>query len=253
MESLCQKIADLAAVELGVRTAFVGEISWKARERQFRDGMIDVIWICGLPYVLDWDESTDGVSLLAAPVMSGTRYAGLPIYNSDIVVRRDSSYRSFMDLRGRRFAFNEPRSHSGYNVVCHRLATIGERGRYFGSAVESGAHQTSIEWVLDGRVDASAIDSTVLELEISRQPDLADLLVSIDTLGPSPIPPWLARQSLDAELRADLQAFLLTLHEHELGCRILETCNLARFVTVEDSHYDPIRNMAAQAATIRLE
>ena len=72
--------------------------------------------------------------------------------------------------------------------------------------------------MLEGRVDASAIDTT----------------------------------ELDAELRADLQAFFLTLHEHGLGCRILETYNLARFVSVEHSHYDPIRNMAAQAATIRL-
>ena len=78
MESLCQKVADLAAVELGVRTAFVGDISWKERERRFFDGMIDVVWICGLPYVLDWDENTDGVSLLADPCRVRCQVRGSP-------------------------------------------------------------------------------------------------------------------------------------------------------------------------------
>jgi ABC-type phosphate/phosphonate transport system substrate-binding protein len=53
------------------------------------------------------------VELLAAPVMAGTRYAGRPVYFSDIVVHRDSAARSFADLRGARWAYNEHRESAG--------------------------------------------------------------------------------------------------------------------------------------------
>ena len=144
------------------------------------------------------------------------------------------------------------RSHSGFNVVRHHLATLKEYENFFGSAVESGAHQKSIEWIVEGRVDASAIDSTVLELELAGNPGLSELVVSVGTLGPSPMPPWIARRGLATGLQDDLKAFLIGVHEDEIGSRVLRTFNCARFVAVDDAHYDPIRSMAAEADLVRL-
>jgi ABC-type nitrate/sulfonate/bicarbonate transport system substrate-binding protein len=57
------------------------------------------------------------LTLLAAPLPAGARYGGKPIYFSDVVVRRDSPYQTFADLRGVTWGYNEPGSQSGYNVV----------------------------------------------------------------------------------------------------------------------------------------
>ena len=104
------------------------------------------------------------MELLAVPVPAGPRYHGRPIYFSDVIVRKQSPFQTFADLRGAAWAYNEPRTlHSGYNVVRAYLAELGERDGYFGGVVESGAHQPSIEMIVDGRADCSAIDSTVLE------------------------------------------------------------------------------------------
>ena len=249
MEAMCRAVATYAAERLGVRTEYVGEIAWQERERLFDAGLIDVVWICGLPYTF---KKPQEVRLLAAPVMTGSRYGGRAIYFSDIVVRRDSSYRRFADLRGSRFAYNEPRSHSGYNVVRHQLARLGLRDRFFDLAVESGSHQTSLRWILERQVDASAIDSTVLAVEGARDPQLSRHIVSIAALGPSPMPPWVARRDIDPELCDALQSMLVTLHETPDGRRILHTCQMERFVTVADSDYDSIRQMAAQAEGIHL-
>jgi phosphonate transport system substrate-binding protein len=92
---------------------------------------------------------------------SGACYKDRPVYFSDVVVRRDSKFHTFADLRGASWAYNEPGSHSGYNVVGYHLATLGEGSGYFGQVVESGAHQVSLQMILDGRIDASAIDSLV--------------------------------------------------------------------------------------------
>ena len=47
----------------------------------------------------------------------------------------------------------------------HHLLALGETQGYFSRVVASGAHQRSIQMVLDGAIDASGIDSTVLETE----------------------------------------------------------------------------------------
>jgi hypothetical protein len=131
-----------------------------------------------------------GMELLAAPVMRGGRYGLGPVYFSDVVVRAGHAARTFDDLAGARFAFNERTSHSGYGVVRHALAERGYTTGFFSSMVESGAHQRSLRLITGGEVDASAIDSTVLETEFLRTPKLRQQLKVVSTLGPSPIPPW---------------------------------------------------------------
>lgn len=252
MEATCREIARLAAASLGTPTLFVGDIPWQEREQQFGRGKIDILWICGLPYIWNWQDEPEAVTLLAAPVMRGEGYAGRPVYYSEIVVRRDSGHASFSDLRGQRFVYNEPRSHSGYNVVRYHLASLGAQAGYFSFAQPSGAHVDSLAWIVDGRADAAAIDSTVFELELDRSPELADVLTSIGSLGPSPMPPWIARGELDPGLLSRLQRFLLSIHEDEAGRAVLDACRIDRFVAVEDNHYDPIRTMAEAARHVRL-
>lgn len=252
MESMCRDIARIAAERLGVETMFVGDIEWQARERGFIEGSIDVLWICGLPYVWNWQDNREAVELLAAPVMRAARYEGCPVYYSDIVVRADSGCRSFADLRGKRFVYNEPRSHSGYNVMRHHLGRSGFGAGYFGAAYESGAHQRSIEWLLDGRADVAAIDSTVLELECERREGLMDVLSIVGTLGPSPMPPWIVRSDLDPLIKGALRRLLCTLHDDPVGAKVLAACRIRSFVAVGDEHYDPIRRMAEEAAGVVL-
>jgi hypothetical protein len=111
------------------------------------------------------------------------------VYFTDVIVRRDHPARTFADLHGRGWAYNDEGSHSGYNLVRHHLLALGETRGYFGRVVASGAHQCSIQMVLDGTIDASGIDSTVLEIETDRRPELDAGLRTIAVIGPSPIPP----------------------------------------------------------------
>ncbi len=251
MDATCRSIADYLGTRLGYDVEFVGEIAWTERERRFDAGDIQVCWICGLPYV--WKSAARApIDLLAAPVMLAPRYAERAVYYSDIVVHAQSRYREFADLRGCRWVYNEPRSHSGYNVVRDHLARLGATQGYFGKALESGAHQTSIRWIVERRVDASAIDSTVLELELARTPELAARLRIIGALGPSPMPPWVASHTMRPSARRALKRALLAMHVDPQGAEILAQVRCARFVSVRDRTYDPIRRMAANADRVLL-
>jgi phosphonate transport system substrate-binding protein len=248
-EPFCRVLSAFVGKRLGVPAEFVGDIPWQERERLLDLGEIHVCWICGLPYVKK-SIREGAIKLLAAPVMTDPRYAGLPIYYSDIVVHAESNLRSFSDLRGAVWAYNEPRSHSGYNLVRYHLAAQGIRERYFGRVIESGSHQDSLQMLLARTIDATAIDSTVLEMAFAREPWIIEKVRTVTALGPSPVPPWVVHRSVPYEMQEVLRREFLSIHTRQEGQRILEAAGISRFVDVSDENYDPIREMDRVAATV---
>lgn len=204
----------------------------------------DVCFVCSIPYLLFADDGRIDMEVIAAPVLRGERYGGRPIYFSDVIVAAQSRYRSFADLRGARWAFNEPFSHSGYMTVLHHLATLGEDLGYFSEMVETGFHQDAIRMVADGRVDASAIDSQVLDIELRDDPELAVRLRRIGTIGPSTIQPVVASRSrlIDRERRIITDA-LLAVADVPAARPLLEAAMVERFVPLSGAAYDDIREM----------
>jgi phosphonate transport system substrate-binding protein len=207
----------------------------------------EVAFVCGLPYVELLRRRGPCLEPLAAPLLQGQRYGGKPVYYSDVIVHLDSPFQSFADLRGRSWAYNEPRSHSGYGVTRYRLVQMGETNGYFGKVVEAGWHERSIRMVAAGEVDASAIDSHVLALALRDHPEIASCLRVIDTFGPSTIQPVVAVRRLPARLRADLRAVLLEMADDPVARDRLRLGLVERFVPISDASYDDIRAMLAAA------
>lgn len=245
-------VAEYLSERLGLPFDFVGDLPWPDRERMLDAGDVQAGWICGLPYVRKVARLQPQIELLAAPVMRAPRYRNRPVYFSDVTVHRDSSYRTFLDLRGASWAYNEPNSHSGYNLTRYQLAKMGENAAFFGEIVAAGAHLTALDLILARRVDASAIDSTVLELAIAEDPIIAGSIRTVAAWGPSPIPPWVVHVDVDADLRAALRETLLSMHRDPRGRDLLTRAQVARFVAVTDADYDPIREMARLAETVSL-
>ena len=172
---------------------------------EFEEDQVDLGFLCGLLYIHTTRMQPRHLELLSAPVLKGTRYGGQPIYFSDVVVRAESSYRSFADLRGCRWAYNEQASHSGWNLVHYNLHQHGETLAYFSQHIKSGSHLASLELVLQGQADATAIDSHIYDVLCQQEPALALQLLVIDTFGPSPIPPLAISTRLDEAYKQRLQ------------------------------------------------
>ncbi len=215
------------------------------------EGQVDVAFICGLPYVRMMDWPSCPVELLAAPVLLGERYRHRPIYFSDVIVRSDSPYTGFDDLGGCVWAYNERASHSGCNLVCYSLLEQGKSPDYFGKTVKSGSHLRSLEMVLQGEVDASAIDSHVLDVLRSRDEELAARLRVIDMLGPSSIPPVVVSKRMDNELTGKVREVLVTMHIDDYGASGLREGLIERFVAVRDEDYGDIREMLERVKGVK--
>jgi len=207
----------------------------------------DLVFICGLPYVLNTAPrvASSALEALVAPVLQGDRFQNRPIYFSDVIVHRDSGFRSFADLRGCTWAYNEPQSQSGYGITRYWLAKRGETKGYFRDVIQSGFHQKSIRMVCRRELDASAIDVQVLAVELHKHPKLAEQLRVIGSLGPSTIQPLAAASRLPTVLKRDIQAILAEIHNDPTSRTYLDKGFIDRFVAVNDASYDDIREMVA--------
>jgi ABC-type phosphate/phosphonate transport system substrate-binding protein len=215
---------------------------------QFERGQADLGVLCGLPYVWLADRRPPPVEPLAAPVLAGARYGGRPVYYSDVIVRRDSPITCLEDLRGRSWAYNEPASHSGHTVTLYSLVRLGGRPGFLGPVVEAGFHHRAIRLVQRGAVDAAAIDSQVLAIELRDHPGLGAGLRVVGAFGPSTIQPVVAARHLPAAWKGQVRELLLGLGDDPTARPALDHGLVDRFAAVDDAAYDDIR---AMLATIR--
>lgn len=221
----------------GVRV--LDDVPWEARREALRDGRAQVGHVCSSHYL----DAAGALVPLVGLTRASARYRGEAIYFSDVVVRADSPIRRWEDLAGARWAYNEPTSHSGVHVVSAELAAGGRSYRWFGEVVRSGGHLRSLQWVLEGRVDAAALDSTVLGLERVARPELAEQVRVVASLGPSPSPPLVARRDLDPKRVTALREVLLGMGTCAEGRALLAPYQGTGFATRVDEDFDVVRRM----------
>src|SRR4029434_7943810 len=100
-EPFCQNITAYIQSRLGIKTAYVNDIPWQERERLFDEGQIQILWLCGLPYVHKADLRESDMELLVVPVPADPRYQGRAIYFSDVIVRTESPFKPLRSSAGR--------------------------------------------------------------------------------------------------------------------------------------------------------
>jgi phosphonate transport system substrate-binding protein len=171
------------------------------------------------------------------------------VYYSDVIVRRDSPITRLEELEGRSWAYNEPASHSGHTVTLYSLVAMGAQPGFLGKVVEAGFHQRAIRLVAAGSLDATAIDSQVLAIELRDHPRRADRLRLVGSFGPSTIQPVVAASRLPARLKDQVRELLVTLADDPSVRPVLNHGFIDRFAPIDDGAYDDIRAMLATIET----
>lgn len=97
--------------------------------------------------------------------------------------------------------------------------------------------------VAAGVVDASAIDSQVLAIEMRDHPEVTKDIKIIDSLGPSTIQPVAVSKRFDREFRQAVVEVLVEFHTTERGRAILDLGLVEKWVPRQSSDYDDIREM----------
>lgn len=71
-----------------------------------------------------WPRGSPAELLGVAPVFDGEKASGRPVYFCDVIVRSDAPFRTFSDLEGGSWAYNDRCSLSGYYGLLNKPARM---------------------------------------------------------------------------------------------------------------------------------
>ena len=215
----------------GVPLAYLDHTAPAPLEALWERDDLGAVFMCGFPFACAAPRPLP----LVAPVPSPPRYAGLPQYCTDFIVRAD---RDPGDLTfAGRIGWTIAHSQSGYNAVRHHLL-----GRTVSPTQWIGPLLTPravIEAVLNDRIDVGPLDSYVHDLLKFHEPETAAKLRVIESTVMTPIPLLVASPGLDDET-AELRRVLLSCHAEPALAATLDALLVSRFVAVDPTAYDAL-------------
>jgi phosphonate transport system substrate-binding protein len=187
----------------------------------------------------------DGV----VPVARTVNLDGSSTYRGRVFVRKDSGIHEVQDLRGKRMAFVDLATTSGYvfPIALLRQKGVADPDTFLGPQTFVGRHDTAIYAVLDGKADAGAAKSTVFDKIRAEDPRVArDLLVLADS-APMPSSTLCVRNDLPTELQAKLKGALLDLARDPEGAKVLYALGATRFVETAAAEFQPVLDLMKSA------
>lgn len=206
--------------------------------KMLEKGELEMSFISSGPYVECHDRF--GLELVVVPQVNGKS-----VYHSYVIVPQDSLARKLGDLRGKSFAFTDPKSNSGTLVPTDMLARMNETpNHFFKKVIYTYGHDKSIKAVAERLVDGAAVNSIIWNYLAATTPEIAQKTRIIVKSQPFAIPPLAVRPDYDRATVARIREVLLTMHEDPEGKEILRGMMIDRFVLLDDKAYDDVRKMS---------
>jgi len=223
--------------ELGMKVEVIQRKTYQEVNDLIEAGKVDLAFICTYAYTLGTKHF--GLQPFLVPQKNGK-----VTYQSYIIVPQDSTIFSFDELKGKRFAFTDPISNTGFLYPKYLLKQKRETESFFKHTMFTYSHDNSIKAVADKLVDGAAVDGLVFDYLIDRKPEIRDKVRIINKSEEFGIPPVVVSPKVSTETKDKLKRIFLNLHNSEEGRVILEHLKIEKFLEQEDGNYDSIREMA---------
>ena len=205
--------------------------------------------MCGLPFA----QRSSRPTLIAAPVPSPARYAGKPVYFTDMVVRADAPHQTLEDTFGGVIGYTLVDSMSGGVALrCHLEGFhTPQRPRLYKKTIGGFVNARHvIEALAAGVIDVGPLDSYYHDLLKRNDPDFAAQVRLVASTAAMPIPLLVATATLSGSELSRLQAALLAVSARPELAPVLERLQLSGFALVEPDRYEVLADMARSIATL---
>ena len=254
------QVAHLLEVATGYRFESFVATSYAGVIEAMGAGRADIGWLNSFSYVIAHQKYGVEVRLV-------TVRFGLPYYRAEIIAQSASGINSLADLKGKRFAFVDPASTSGYLFPLAGLKKAGyDPAKFFGQTVFAGSHNNVVLAVYQGRADAGAVFEDARASVQKTLPDVMQKLKVIWKSDPIPNDTVSFRKDLPADVKDRVSTALLRFSQDPVGLEALKSLYeieaLADYQLLVskykvkasslDAFYDPVRDVARYAG-INLE
>lgn len=190
-------------------------------------GTLDMAWLGASGYAKIYLTDADSVS----PVLTKQNIDGSTGYYSIGFARADSGIKSLEDAKGKKFAFAEPNSTSGYLVPgAEMVESVGKLEDFFAEVKFSGGHEQSIVGVANGDFDAAVAWADGLgdwadgynsgAFRRAADAGLVDMNDIVEIWRSKLIPegPMVVRNALPEDVKAKVIQLTADLHETDKDC-----------------------------------
>lgn len=232
-----QAIIDYIGERIGRPVQMVHRRTYEEMDGLLERREVNVAFICSAPYVKNREKF--GIELLVAPIVSGSTR-----YHSYIIVHKDSPITSFAELKGKVFAFTDPKSNTGKLYPTYLLKTMGTTpDRFFKRHTFSYSHNKSVEQVAKKIADGAAVENLVYEYMRKQGSPYVALTQVIEKSPAFGMPPVVVTKGIDPVLKNGIKNAFLNMHKDPRGKAILDAMMIDGFSPVSDGSYDSIREM----------
>jgi phosphonate transport system substrate-binding protein len=211
------QIAHLLEVATGykfesfVATSYAGVIEAMGARRA------DVGWLNTFSYVVAHEKY--GVEVRLVTVRFGN-----PYYKAEIIAPSGSSINSLADLKGKRFAYVDANSTSGYLFPRVGLKKAGfDPDKFFSQTIFAGSHNNVVLAVYQGRVDAGAVFEDARGTVQKTLPDVMQKVKVVWKSDPIPNDTVSFRGDLPADVKNRVTNALLRFSQQPAGLDALKT------------------------------
>lgn len=227
--------------EVARRAGFTARViivsDYDALGRSLLNGTIDLGWFSPFAYVSAKNKGNI-TPLVTTVVNKQASYVGY------IVARKDSGIRTLAELAGRRFAFVDKQSASGYVYPRAMMLQQGkDPERFLGQQLFLGSHNRVIEGVLNGTVDAGGTYSEALDSAGKNGLPVQDIAILAQT-DPIPKDAIAARPGMDAHIAEQIKRLFIDITDGGTLAPQMKRTGLNGFISAEDRVYDVIRDVA---------
>jgi phosphonate transport system substrate-binding protein len=194
-----------------VATSYAGVIEAMGANRA------DIGWLNTFSYVIAHQKYGVEVRLV-------TVRFGLPYYRAEIITQANSGINGLADLRGKRFAFVDPASTSGYLFPVAGLKKAGyDPQKFFGQTIFAGSHNNVVLAVYQGRVDAGSVFEDARGSVQKTLPDVMQKVKVVWKSDPIPNDTVSFRKGLPEDVKAKVATALLRFSQTPAGLDALKS------------------------------
>jgi phosphonate transport system substrate-binding protein len=202
---------------------------------------IDAAYLNPLSYVL-FDQrmrnTPEHLIPLAMPEVHGSLY-----YYGVILTRTDTGIKNIQGLKGKKMAFSEPTSTSGYLYPYQYMLAHGVNpDKDLGQKVFAGTPAV-IPALLNHTVDAGAVFEEGITM--FANPEQRKQLVVLARVGPIANGMFVVRGNLDPVIVAKLRAALVSINTDPAAKSAMTKLQVTRWDPADDSVFDPVRKVAS--------